>query len=350
MEKTDCSAALRFGVICPSDVAFRRFMPALTKVKGACFAGIGVNSIEERFGNIVSDTAAAEAKIEAGRKKAEKFTALYGGKVYESYEEIVNASDIDALYIPLPPALHYKWADKAIKAGKHVLVEKPATICYSDTKNLVEEADRAGLALHEDYMFVFHRQLQEIDHIISSGEIGDIRLFRISFGFPLRSAEDFRYSKDLGGGAVIDACGYTIKYATYLLGNTAEIKYAAINYLSGFDVDMYGSGALVNKDRVTAQIAYGMDNNYKCELEAWGSRGCLSSGRVLTAPADYTPTVTLRKGNEEETRALSKDDAFKQSIEYFIKCIHDKAERQKNYSDILKQAELLDQFRSMAGA
>ena len=64
MEKTDCSAALRFGVICPSDVAFRRFMPALTKVKGACFAGIGVNSIEERFGHIVSDRAAAEAKID----------------------------------------------------------------------------------------------------------------------------------------------------------------------------------------------------------------------------------------------------------------------------------------------
>ena len=159
MEKMIVQRLLRFGVICPSDVAYRRFMPALMKVKGACFAGIGVNSIEERFGNIVSDTAAAEAKIEAGRKKAEKFTALYGGKVYESYEEIVNASDIDALYIPLPPALHYKWADKAIKAGKHVLVEKPATLCYKDTKTLVEEASGAGLALHEDYMFAFHIQL-----------------------------------------------------------------------------------------------------------------------------------------------------------------------------------------------
>ena len=149
---------LRFGVICPSDVAYRRFMPALTKVKGACFAGIGVNSIEEQYGKIVSDRAAVEAKIEAGRKKQKK-TGFYGGKSYKSYEEIVNASDIDALYIPLPPAIHYRWANKAIKAGKHVLVEKPATLCYKDTKTLVEEASGAGLALHEDYMFAFHIQL-----------------------------------------------------------------------------------------------------------------------------------------------------------------------------------------------
>ena len=344
------SENIRVGVLCPSDVAFRRFMPALAKVKGAYFAGIGVNSLKERFGESIPDRVTAEAKREAGRKKAEKFTGLYGGRIYESYEEIVNASDIDALYIPLPPALHYKWAMKAIEAGKHVLVEKPATTCYENTKRLVDEATEAGLALHEDYMFVFHRQLQEINNIISSGEIGDIRLFRISFGFPLRSAEDFRYSKDLGGGALIDACGYTIKYATYLLGNTAEIKYATINYLPDFNVDMYGSGALVNKEGVTVQIAYGMDNNYKCELEAWGSKGCLSSGRVLTAPADYTPKVTLRKGNEDETRALSADDAFRHSIEHFLKCIQDNNVRSQNYSDILKQAELVDKFRSMAGA
>ena len=339
---------MRIGVLCPSEIAIRRFMPALIQVQNVEFVGVGVNSIEERYGSKIPDKATTSMTIERGRKKAEAFTSTYGGKRFDSYRDVVCSSDIDAVYIPLPPALHYFWAKEALKQGKHVLLEKPATISLPDTNDLVISAKSHNLALHENYMFIFHQQLDVIEELINSGEIGEVRLYRISFGFPKRVATDFRYDKRLGGGALIDAGGYTIKYATRLLGDTAEIQYAHLNYTDEFEVDVYGSAALINKDGVTAQIAFGMDNDYKCELEIWGSKGTLKTGRVLTAPAGFAPSMTIKKNTDIEERTLPADDAFKKSIEYFMKCVSDQRVREDNYKRILKQAQLLEQFSAMA--
>lgn len=340
---------MKLGIICPSEIAIRRFMPALQQCEGLEFVGIGVYTKEERFGTKVISDEAFHVAVQQEKDKAQVFIDQYGGKLYNGYEEIVMSPDIDALYIPLPPALHFKWAKLALEHGKHVLVEKPSTISADDTKELVRIASEHGVALHENYMFTFHEQLDAINKIIESGGIGDIRLYRISFGFPRRAANDFRYNKALGGGSLIDAGGYTIRYATRLLGPTAEIKYAQSNYLDEFEVDMYGSAALVNTDGVTAQVAFGMDNNYKCELEAWGSKGCLTTGRVLTAPAGFVPTASIRKGNEDIVVELPADDAFLKSIEHFVDCINNEDSRKERYSIIIKQAELVDEFKKLAG-
>lgn len=340
---------MRIGVICPSEIALRRFMPALQQCKSFTFAGLGVFSKEERFGMKAISDFCFEETLEIERKKAQVFIEQYGGQIFDSYREITISSEIDAIYIPLPPALHYRWAKLALENGKHVLVEKPSTISAEDTCELVRIADEKNLGLHENYMFAFHNQLNSIDKIVKSGEIGDVRLYRISFGFPRRSGNDFRYNKELGGGALIDAGGYTIRYAMRLLGKNATFKYAQSNFLDEFEVDIYGSAALVNDDGVTVQIAFGMDNNYKCELEVWGSKGCLTTGRVLTAPAGFVPTATIRKGNIDNIISLPEDDAFFKSINYFFDCINCADTRKQSYSEIKKQADLVDEFKRMAG-
>lgn len=339
---------MKLAVLCPSEIAIRRFMPALQKFSDIEFVGVGVNSPEERFENAMPDSESVSEMLKNENEKATAFITQYGGRIFSSYEEIVTSRDIDALYIPLPPALHYRWAKLALENGKHVLVEKPSTISSEHTEKLVEIAKKNGVALHENYMFIFHEQLNRIDELIASGEIGDIRLYRISFGFPMRMANDFRYNKKLGGGALIDAGGYTIKYATRLLGDSAHIVYAQMNNIEGFEVDMYGSAAMVNSNGITAQLAFGMDNNYKCELEAWGSKGCITTGRILTAPVGFIPKAIIRKGNEDTEIELPEDDAFAKSIQKFIDCTHDINIRNNNYNDIMLQARLVDQFREVA--
>lgn len=339
---------MRMGVICPSEIAFRRFMPALQQVHGMEFVGVGVSTEEERFGVNCLDIKTVRDNVSKDHVKANEFIKLYGGKIFNGYDSIIRSKEIDAIYIPLPPALHYHWAKVALECGKHVLVEKPSTIYSKDTAELIQIARGKGLALHENYMFSFHEQLKDINEIINNGEIGDVRLYRIAFGFPMRKANDFRYNKKLGGGVLIDAGGYTIKYASMLLGATAKLRYAQMNYLDGFEVDMYGSAAMTNDEGVTAQIAFGMDNNYKCELEVWGRSGCLTTGRVLTAPAGFEPTATIRKGSHDTVVKLSADDAFKKSIERFIECIYNPEVRENNYKEILQQAEIVDSFYSLA--
>lgn len=339
---------IRIGIICPSEIAFRRFMPALSKAEGFEFVGLGVCNASERFGDKIPSADVVESVLKQEHEKAQTFVDTYGGKIIEGYETIASSNEIDALYIPIPPALHYHWAKVALEHGKHVLVEKPSTISAVDSKNLAVLAEKKGLALHENYMFIFHDQLKAINELVASGEIGDVRLYSIKFGFPQRAANDFRYNKALGGGALIDAGGYTIKYATMLLGKTAHITCAQMNYTDKFTVDIYGSATMVNDIGVTAQLAFGMDNNYKCELEVWGSKGCLTIGRVLTAPAGFVPQVTIRKGNEDEVRDLPADDAFLKSIQRFGECIRNVGIRKENYSLIVKQAELIDEFKKMA--
>lgn len=324
-------------------------MPAIQKCDGIEFAGVAIYTRTERFGSEGIKDNDFQLVLKKEKEKAQVFLNQYGGRLYNGYEAIATSTDIDALYIPLPPSLHFKWAKIALENGKHVLVEKPSTISESDTKALVKKASEKKLALHENYMFTFHKQINAIDEIISCGEIGDIRLYRISFGFPRRTANDFRYDLALGGGALIDAGGYCIRYATKLLGPTAVLKYAQSNYVNGFDVDMYGSASLINSDGVTAQIAFGMDNNYKCELEVWGSKGCLTTGRVLTAPVGVVPNAIIRKGNEEQKIILPSDDAFLKSIKHFVNCVKSEVVRDENYKIITKQAELVEDFKRLAG-
>lgn len=328
---------IRIGIVGPSEIAFRRFLPALTKLRDFKFIGVAVADQAEWPG---ADEKTRKAEFE----KASEFIKKYGGVVFKSYNEIIAANEIDAIYLPLPPALHFYWAKKALSAGKHVLVEKPATTSQEDTLELIKLASSNKLALHENYMFTFHQQLITINDIIQSGEIGNVRLYRISFGFPRRLANDFRYNKALGGGALLDAGGYTIKYASMLLGERVKLIYAHSQFNDEFEVDIAGSAALVNHEGVAAQIAFGMDNSYKCDLEVWGSKGSLHTGRVLTAPAGFTPEIEIKIGDNTEIRKLPIDDAFRKSILHFKNCTENDAARENNYIDIEKQALIIQQF------
>lgn len=341
---------IRIGIICPSEIAFRRFLPSLQQAEDFQYVGVAIASPAEWFGEKLSSVGqeAIENMQTSEKEKTQKFVDAYGGKVFEGYETMIASDEIDAVYLPLPPALHFKWAEKALLNNKHVFVEKPSTTCLKDTQRLVELAKERNLALHEDYMFVFHNQLEAINEIVRSGEIGDVRLYRITFGFPRRDARDFRYNKALGGGALLDAGGYTMKYATTLLGLSGKLVAATANYLPDFEVDMYGSATMVNDEGVVAQLAFGMDNDYKCDVEIWCSKGTLTSSRVLTAPTGLVPTCTIKKNQEYETRDLPADDAFLKSIQRFGLCVKDNAVRIENYALIEHQEALVEKFRELS--
>lgn len=332
---------VRIGIICPSEIAFRRFLPSLQKAKDFEYVGVAIANKEEFVG-------ATDEVLAKERQKAQTFVDNYGGKIFEGYESLIVSQEVDAVYLPLPPALHFLWAKQALLNDKHVLVEKPSATSLADTQDLLSIAEGKGLAIHENYMFVFHNQIAAINEIVNSGEIGDVRLYRICFGFPRRDARDFRYNKTLGGGALLDAGGYTMKLATELLGSSVKFTAATANYTSEFEVDLYGSATLENDDRVVAQVAFGMDNDYKCDLEIWGSKGTLTTGRIMTAPNGFEPSYTIKKNQEYSEGKLPSDDAFLKSIERFGACVADDAVRKDNYGKMLKQEQLVEEFKNLS--
>ncbi len=336
---------INIGIICPSEIAARRFLPALKKANNFKFSGIAIATKEEWFGKDANATDEEWEKLRSlEHVKAEAMTKDTSAKIFHSYDSIIKDPSIDAIYIPLPPALHYRWAKLALENNKHVFLEKPSTITLNDTVHLVELAKKYKLALHENYMFAYHNQIEYVRNLIAGNKLGDIRLIRIAFGFPLRQLNDFRYKKTLGGGALLDCAGYTLKLASILLGEDIKFLYSNLNNLSGFGVDMYGSAALTNNKGQVAQVAFGMDNSYKCELEIWGSKGTFFTNRILTAPVDYEPDATIKVGNEIENFKLPSDDTFLKSINIFENCIKDCNTREMEYDSIINQSSLIDDF------
>lgn len=332
---------VRLGIICPSEIAFRRFMPALSQDKRFEFCGIAHSSAEE-WGTH------DPAVIEGEKAKAQKFIDQYGGKMFSSYSEIVSSHEIDALYLPLPPALHSKWTKEAIRCGKHCFVEKPFASEFSQADSTVRAASEAGLALHENYMFIYHSQLDFIRNEIKERKMGDVRQMRICFGFPFRGQNDFRYNKALGGGALLDCGGYTLKLASLLLDGDAEVKYACLSGKEGCEVDIFGTAVIENSSGLSVSVSFGMDNAYKCSLEVWGTEKTLLADRILTAPAGFSPSVFYTDNDGTREIKLPPDDTFSKSISHFYGCINDSGQRENNYKAILGQARLMEEFRAKA--
>lgn len=315
---------INIGIIGCSEIAFRRFMPAVNELDNA-----HVVAVAEEF---------APHKLDA-------FCDTYGVERELSFEALIKRADIDAIYVPQPPALHYKWAKLALENNKHVLIEKPSTTCYKDSADLVELAKTKKLALHENYMFIYHSQIDFIKKLVSDGELGEIRLIRANFGFPMRAQNDFRYVKALGGGALLDAGGYAVRLAADLLGDTVKVDAAKLNYMDNFEVDMYGNATLSNDEGIVCQIGFGMDCQYMCSLEVWGSKARLFTNRIFTAPAGYEPVITIESAQGTRTVTCEADSTFRKSIEGFIEEIECEEKRTKMYNAISLQAKLVEEVR-----
>lgn len=342
---------IKIGIISPSEIAFRRFMPAIKKSTEFEYVGVAFATKQEWFGNMsteVSDENFSKIKL-SEQNKSNNFAQTYGGKVFEGYEAMIKSGEIDAVYIPLPPALHYQWAKMALENGLHTFVEKPSTTSLDDTTSLIEIAKANNLALHENYMFMYHSQLETIENVVKNNEIGEVRLCRIDFGFPERTQNDFRYNKKLGGGALMDCGGYTLKYAAHILGEGTKLICANSIYSPKYDVDIAGAATLTNTKGQVVQVSFGMDNDYRCSIDIWGSKGTLKSNRILTAPEGFEPSYTISKNGQEETIKMKADDTFYKSIMRFNECINEEIKRKENYQLIWQQEKLVNDFIILTG-
>jgi len=314
---------LNLGILGGADIAFRNFLPALAKVEGVRCAGVASNNPERR----------------------ERFAREFGVPVRESYDELLADKDVDIIYLPLPPALHFAWGRRALEAGKHLFLEKPSTTNADDSRVLAELAATKGLALQENYMFQYHGQIKFIMDLVAGGAIGEPRLVRGMFAFPMRPEGDFRYDKALGGGALMDTGGYVLKLATIMLGPDLQLTGADEFRLPGAEIDISGAVTLKNPAGIVFQGYFGMDNCYQCSLEIFGTRGSLVTKRIFTAPAGFRPTVFLETNEEKKTFELDADNHFETSIRMFVEAVGSENVRSAMRSGILLQAGLVDEVK-----
>ncbi|WOI35059.1 Gfo/Idh/MocA family oxidoreductase [Tritonibacter scottomollicae] len=207
---------VRWGVLGAAKFAREHMAPAIHAAEGAELAALATSSAE----------------------KAVPFQSFAPGiMVHESYEALLADPSIDAVYIPLPNHLHVEWALKAMQAGKHVLVEKPATLQEAEFDQLIAARDAAGVLAAEAYMIVHHPQWQRVQELVQSGALGQLRHVSGRFSFDNRQdVDNIRNRPETGGGALRDIGVYVFGSARFVTGEEPVEVSAQIEWENGVDV------------------------------------------------------------------------------------------------------------------
>lgn len=278
------------------------------------------------------------------KEKAKEFADIFDCEPICGYQNLIDRKDISALYIPLPTGLHKEWIIKALNAGKHVYAEKAIAFNYKDASEMVMLARRNNLALMEGYVFIYHTQHKLAFEIIQNGEIGEIRSFSSSFGFPPLEDGNFRYNNDLGGGVVFDAAGYPLRATHFILGIDLTVTGSSLNYSPTTHTALYGNAFLQNKDGVSAHISFGFDNFYQCNYEIWGSKGKLTVNRAFTPKPDQEPELIIETQEGIKKIYAPSDNHFKNALKEFSLIVNGIKSKELHYEDILRQSLSLDKI------
>ena len=168
----------------------------------------------------------------AGRNEAkvQSYKDEFGfEKAYVGYDKLLEDPDVQAVYIPLPNNLHKEWVIKALKAGKHVLCEKPLALNAEDAKEMFAVAKENNVILMEAYAYLHSPYIQSLKDDIKSGVIGDVEFVDTAF-FTQYYVEDIRMYKELGGGAIYDLGCYCTTMILSLVDSAPDFVMAKAEF------------------------------------------------------------------------------------------------------------------------
>lgn len=163
----------------------------------------------------------------------ERSKALNPITVHKDYEALIHDPLVDAVYISLPNHLHCEWTIKALKAGKHVLCEKPFAMNTAEVELMIQTSKDYDRILVEAVWSRLHpRMIRAID-LVKSGKIGQVTSVEASFTFPASIDGNYRLSKEMGGGALFDIGVYPLHAIAAIVGDNAQVEIENCNVNAG---------------------------------------------------------------------------------------------------------------------
>jgi predicted dehydrogenase len=211
---------VRWGILSTARIGRTKVVPAM--MKSPLCEIVAVASRDER--------AAAAMARELGIPQA-----------YGSYEDLLAAPDIEAVYNPLPNHLHVPWTLAAARAGKHVLCEKPIALDAAEALQL-REAGAAGVLIAEAFMIRHHPQWLLARDTIRQGRIGELKAVNVLFSYFNVDPANIRNRTEVGGGALLDIGCYAILSARLLFDADPVRTIALIDRDPAFGTDRLSSG------------------------------------------------------------------------------------------------------------
>jgi xylose dehydrogenase (NAD/NADP) len=246
-------------------------------------------------------------------------------RAHGSYEALLNDPEIDVVYNSLPNHLHAEWTIKALRAGKHVLCEKPIALTLAELDAMSQAAQETGNVLAEAFMYRHHPQTLKVKEIVDGGQLGKIQLIKGAFTFTIQGKEDIRNFKDLGGGSIWDVGCYPVSYARTIVGaEPVEVFGWQVTSPSGSDESFIGQMRF--KDGIHMQFDCGFKSPSRSYIEIVGTDA------TLNIPAPFKPgaksEIYLNSGEKTQTLKITGGELYIGEVDDMCDAIlHGKASR-----------------------
>jgi predicted dehydrogenase len=332
---------LRWGILGTGNIA-RQFSAGIRTSARGTLAAVG------------SRTAAA----------AEAFAAAYGiPAAVWSYEAFLARDDVDAVYVSLPNALHHRWTIAALRAGKHVLCEKPFSVTVTEAEEMFAAAEAAGRVVMEGFMYRSHPQTLAVQQAVADGVVGDVRQVRTSFCYRTsKVAGNVRFDPALAGGALMDVGCYCLSLSRLLLGEPTDGS--AVGNLHPTGVDDLCTGWLRFPGGAVASFTCGTSLQANNTAYVCGTDGYIEVPVPWKPPAtggEYTiahaapPKQDYAGGNApppppRQTRAVpATGDLYGLEADDFAAAVLDGGAVRVSKQDTLGNMLWLERFRKQIG-
>ena len=323
----------------------------MTKIRWGILGAARVN--ERLMPAIVQSDAGELIAIGSRRSGASKECLLkhlpeYEDKVscFDGFDNVINHKNIDAIYIPLANEEHTDVALKAIRAKKHVLIEKPMAIKSQEVEVLIEEATKNNVKIMEGFMYAFHPQFDRIINTIKSNILGDINYAHSMFSFPIQPGRFYRINRSMenGGGALWDIGPYAIHTLRQCFKeNPKRVRAVAKLNKNGADISTSGLIDFGNYKRATFDISF--ECTRRSEFEAFGPLGRVKCPTVWL-PEDKKAKIIINT----ETNGLTEEvvpaaNHFDLEINHFNKVISSDIPPKLSNKDALWNVKTLESIQ-----
>ncbi len=216
-------------------------------------------------------------------------------RAYGSYEELIGDPEIEAIYNPLPNNLHVPWSIKALRAGKHVLCEKPIAMSATEAEELANVQRETGKLVAEAFMVRFHPQWEAVVQLIQSGRIGKVRAVQTAFSYTNTDLDNIRNQKDVGGGALYDIGGYAINTARLIFGSEPKRVVGVCERDPNSGCDSLSS-AILDFGGGQASFVVGTQHVPYQRVQIFGTKGHIEVEIPFNAPHDRPCKVYVDEG------------------------------------------------------
>jgi len=309
-----------------SNIVQKRVLPALCKILDITHIDIASRSRADTI--VMGDTPVA--------------------RIYNDYDRAFSESKADIVYVSTVNSAHLPLVQKALHKGMHVIVDKPAFISLEDAKRWTDFARTARLCLAESTVYAYHEQIHSIRSAFRSAQSLPSRVIA-TFSFPPMAEDNFRYCRELGGGALLDLGPYAVSVGRIFFDNEEPKEiWARVCARGGADdidisfivLAVYSQGRLMIGQ-------FGFDTEYRNHVNIIGPGISVCVQRIFSTPPDMENEIHIQQNNKGRVIAVPASDNFLIFLTRLIDAI--KAGDYEAFSrDLLADASALHRLRASA--